>query len=410
MMHAIKVLTPSINLTAQIDLHWANIITRTAERAGRKIMIMLVWILQHIQIDADRTWDEISIAVATRTTIHRTGVHAGTTTHTFQRLPMFFIAQDAAASIVYQNDVHLTPRTRATEMRRVDGGGLTCSMTRQQALEHSHCLVVGYQLLDAHRDDVKFGHRGAHVRIPFVGANHDVARLCNAEIGTRHATLSGHEVVAQMIACSTCQEGRIAALRVVLPFWQNPFCRMRSMLSDDTFLTEALSHLLACDVDGWHDDMAGSQFHQLKDAFSQIRLHDIYAIAYQMIVEVTFLRQHGFAFHHLSHFVLAKDAPYDLIVFFRILCPMYDGTVACRILLKLLQIVSQMGDGMLLDVAGSLTKVFPFVQLIGQRITFAAYAPEGLVVAGYPLAVLNELLCCNGMFRAHSPDASISAT
>ena len=61
MVHAVELLSPFVNLCRQVDLDRTNIIARTAQRAGRAIMIVLVAILEHTEIDADRTRDEIGV-------------------------------------------------------------------------------------------------------------------------------------------------------------------------------------------------------------------------------------------------------------------------------------------------------------------------------------------------------------
>ena len=63
--------------------------------------------------------------------VNRTGVHAGTATDAVQRPDMVGVRENAASSVVYDNDMVFTSFARRTIMRRVGRDGLTCSRTCQ---------------------------------------------------------------------------------------------------------------------------------------------------------------------------------------------------------------------------------------------------------------------------------------
>ena len=81
-------------------------------------------------------------------------------------------------------------------MRCVGGRGLSRASTAEHALEDGQTIVVRDNLLQSDRGDVQFGTRGRHVRVTLVGADNDVARLGNAEVGTCHSGIGRQELIA----------------------------------------------------------------------------------------------------------------------------------------------------------------------------------------------------------------------
>ena len=126
--------------------------------------------------------------------------------------------------------------------------------------------------------------------------------------------------------------------------------------------------------------MTGCQLHHLQDTLAQVGLDDLNATALQVLVEMAFLREHALALHHLFHLVFLQDIQDDGIIFLSILCPVHMDAILHGILLKLFQIVGQMGDGMLLDLTGSLAQVFPLRKVLGHTVALLAHTIEGLVV------------------------------
>ncbi len=159
MAHQVEFLAPLVDLRRKIDLDGANVVARHTERTSRAVVVVGLLVLEHTEIDADRPWDEIGVGIASRPTIDGTGVHAGTATHALKGLPVLDVTEDAAASVIDEDDVHLSPWTCLAEVRRIDRGGLACSMTSEETLEDSHCLVVGNDLLQANGNDVQLGNR-----------------------------------------------------------------------------------------------------------------------------------------------------------------------------------------------------------------------------------------------------------
>ena len=133
----LQTLAPYINLRTRSYLGRTDIIARQAQGAGRNIVAVLLRILQHTQVHANRTRYKIGVTVTARTAINRTGVHAGTAAHTLQRLPVVLISKNVASAVIHQYHMHLGTRTSLAEMRGKGSGRLTGSAAAKQALEHS---------------------------------------------------------------------------------------------------------------------------------------------------------------------------------------------------------------------------------------------------------------------------------
>ena len=88
----VELLAPLVNLVAQVDLHRADALTAVAKRTGRDVARMLLDVAQHAEVDAHGAGNEVAVAVASRTTVDGTGVHARTTADALQHLPMLWIA------------------------------------------------------------------------------------------------------------------------------------------------------------------------------------------------------------------------------------------------------------------------------------------------------------------------------
>lgn len=256
MMHTVELLTPLVYLSGKIDFDGTNIIAGTTERAGRAITIVLVAVAEHTEIDTYGARNEIRIRVTSRAAIYRTCVHAGTATHALQRLPMIFIAQNFTAAIVYENDVHLGAGTGFAEVGGIYSGRLTCAVSCEKTLEYGHGLIVWDELFDSHRYDMQGRNGSAHIGISFIGAYHDLAGLCDSEVGACHAAIGRHEIVAEMIASATGQESRIGLGYKSLEIAMHAVGGLLTFLIDYSMATETLEHLLAGDMNSWHDDMA----------------------------------------------------------------------------------------------------------------------------------------------------------
>ena len=336
----VELLSPAIDLCREVDLGRTDIVAGATEGAGRHVIAIAARVAQHAQVDADRSRDEIGVAIACRTAIDGTGVHAGTTAHAFQRLPVFLIGQDTATPVVHQHDMHLATRTGATEMGGIDGGFLACSITGQEALEHTHRGIVGHEFLDTHGNDMQLRDRGRHISIALVGTHHHITRLGHTEISTRHAGIGLHELLAQVHAGYVGEERGVVLVGDGIAAHATSI-RGRYLFVVGDEATEGGTDILTMHMEGRHHDMTGCQLHHLQDTLAQVGLDDLNATALQVLVEMAFLREHALALHHLFHLVLLQDIQDDGIIFLSILCPVHMDAILHGILLKLFQIPSK---------------------------------------------------------------------
>ena len=125
------------------------------------------------------------------------------------------------------------------EMARIRCRWLTSSCTTEHALENGKTLVVGNDLFQPDGGNVQFRTTCAHVGIALVGTYHDIARLGNTEIGTRHTCIGSEELIAQR------QSGAVRQVRGVVV----------ALLVRDALFFKQLTHVVVVQMDGWHHDM-----------------------------------------------------------------------------------------------------------------------------------------------------------
>ncbi len=80
-------------------------------------------------------------------------------------------------------------------------------------------------------------------------------------------------------------------------------------------------------MDGGKYDVARLFLPELDYPFAQVRVDHLDAMRFKVCIEVAFLGQHGFAFHHLPDLLFPKDLVDDFIVLFCVLCPVNMGSV-----------------------------------------------------------------------------------
>ena len=241
---------------------------------------------------------------------------------------------------------------------------------------------------------MQLGHRGGHVGIALVGAYHAVAGGSHAEVASRHAGTSLHELVAQM---ETGAMGEIS--RVVVSF-----------LLRYSLLLEHPAHFLAFEVDGRHHDMARLLMQELDDALAEVGLHHIDAVLFQIGVHFALFGEHGLRLHHLRHTVALQNGKHCLVELRGILRPMHLHSAALQRVRELLQIIRQMGDGVLLYLRGMFAQVFPLRQLLCHLVALLSHRPEGGVVPTGLLCIRHKAGGSLGMYCAHNPAANIWTT
>ena len=133
-------------------------------------------------------------------------------------------------------------------------------------------------------------------------------------------------------------------------------------------------------MNSWHYNMARFRVHELYDTLAEVCFHHFYPIALEIRIQFTFLCEHRLALHHFAHTMAFDNVKHYAVELFSILGPVNDSAVAFGIGGKQVEIMVEMGDGMLFYVAGHLSQLFPFVEMHGYIIPFPSYRPESGVV------------------------------
>ena len=151
--------------------------------------------------------------------------------------------------------------------------------------------------------------RGAEVRVSFVGADHEPARLGDGEVHAGQPGLRRQELLAQVPARRLGELGRVG----------QPGRRAQ-------LVVEEIADLLLLLVDGGHHDVAGRLLGELDDALSQVRIDHLDAAFDQIWIEVALFGEHRLALHQPRHAAVAQDAVHDAVVLVRVASPVHLGT------------------------------------------------------------------------------------
>ena len=141
----------------------------------------------HSQIDTDRSGNKVSVRISSTPTIHRTRIHAGTTSDTVQSLDMVGMGQQGTPSIIYNNNMIFTSFTGIPVLRGISSDRLSRCRTCQQTGKHSQSLHVRYNLFHAESSNIQCRARCTHIGISFIGTNHNISGRRHSKVGSRHS-------------------------------------------------------------------------------------------------------------------------------------------------------------------------------------------------------------------------------
>lgn len=203
----------------------------------------------------------------------------------------------------------------------------------------------------------------AEVGVALVGAHHHGAGLGDGEIRTRHAGIGAQEAGPRGAALALGQVVHVAVVWVGAQ-------RAR----------EDLGHVGAQLVHRRHHDVAGRLVVELLDAFTEVGLDDLDASLLEEGPHLAFVGEHRLALDQRLGAACGHDVVHDLVVLGGVACPVHGGTVGLRLALELLQVVGQVGEGVLLDLRGQRAQLLPFGNRRGGAVAFGAQVPQAAVV------------------------------
>src|SRR5664280_661730 len=140
--------------------------------------------------------------------------------------------------------------------------------------------------------------RGYHAPIAFIGYQAKCPSIHHTEIDSGYADISRQEYLSKYTAGSCNHFRYVFGIRCA------------------KFLVKELPHLGPGQVDGRGDDMAGAFSAQLDDIFAQVCFDDLQSGWLERMVEINFLRNHGFRLGYQPGIVLPGDLKEDADGFF----------------------------------------------------------------------------------------------
>ena len=291
---------------------------------------------------------------------------------------MLWVGNPLRTPVVNKHNVHRLCRGAClAEVTGECSRWLACSRTAQHTLEHGKTVVIRDYLLKAYCRNVQFGARCAHVSVAFVGANHDVASLGNAEVGTCHTGICCKELVAQAKSRHISEVCWVVVTRFGVEF-----------------LLKQFSHVVVVEVDSRHHDMARLLSLQLNDALAEVGLHHLNAVLLKVWVHLALFCEHRLRLHYFLHAVLTQNTIDNLVELTCVLCPMNDTSVFLRIGCELVKILVQVGYSVTLYLRSFLAQLFPFIESQCHFVSLCAHRPECCVVPRCIFLILQKLLCC----------------
>ncbi len=204
-------------------------------------------------------------------------------------------------------------------------------------------LALRDDFLKTHAGNVHIGQVRAHVGVAFVGTHHKFAGFGDGKVDAREGGFARHEFFAQVL--SSCL-GQV--LRIFVAFLGTQV------------LVEGFAHIFLFEVNGGQHDMARFFFAQLHDALAQVGIDHLNPMFKQVLIQVAFLGEHGFAFDHGLHPIFFQDTQHDLVVFQGIHRPMYLDAVLFSFFFKSHQVIVHIGEHVVFDLGSGFAQVFPF--------------------------------------------------
>ncbi len=310
------------------------------------------------------------------------GVHAGATADAVERAAEFGAAQNVAAAVINDDDVHFPIGHGAVEMGRVGGNGLPGGRAPEQAQEDAQVGCSGNEFFDPHAGDMELGKGDSQVAVPFVGTDNEPASLCDGKIDAGDPSLGLHELLAQFEA--GCFD-EVWGINV-------------AVFGPQVFVEER-ADFFSLDMDGGHDDVAGWFVAQLDDPFSQIGIDDLEAVSFEEGVQVAFFGEHRLAFDYLLDAVLLQNAEDDFIMLGCVLRPVDRHAEGLCVGFELFEVVGEPGHGVQFDLRGPFAEGLPFGEGVDRFIALRANEPDGLIVPMGAAGIGNELTGFGGVIE-----------
>src|SRR5882672_791909 len=119
---------------------------------------------------------------------------------------------------------------------------------------------------------------------------------------------------------------------------------------------------------------------KLLNAFAKIGLDHLDPDGSHVMPETALLGQHRLAFDQRCRAVVTQDAVYDLVMLGRVACPMHMDPVRSRVGLKLVEVLVEMGERVLLDCRSEGAKLLPFGNAVHLSVALLSQIPEPLVM------------------------------
>ena len=312
--------------------------------------------------------------------VNGTDVEAGAAADAVEGFPEGRVAEEAAASVVHNDQVELLGAVLVGGAARagyhayvgcepLSGGG-----AGQDPEEYGEVLERGDDFFHSGDADVDTRGGGAQAAVAFVGDDDEGAGFGDEEVGAADAQIGVQEVLAQGYPGDAGQLGDVVGV------------------GDAEVFGEEAGDLSAGFMEGRGDQVGGRFLGQLDDVFAEVGFEDGDALGFQDLVQPQFLGDHGFAFGDGAHIPGAGNFGDDGVGLTSVGGEVDLAAGGGYFPLQHSQVVVEVGDGVFFDAAGLLAPAFPDGGG-GFGDGFAAGAVETIAGAAQGLAELGVLHC-----------------
>ena len=215
--------------------------------------------------------------------------------------------------------VEFAAAARAGNHVEIGRNVLTDGRTRQQAVQRRNVRQLGHDFFNAGNRDMHGRHGGAQAAVALVFDQAQRSRFGDGEIDAAQADICRAVYVAQGLAGEAGQSVYVVGQRCA------------------EVLVEQFADLFFGFMNRGHHDVGGFFTRHLNDEFAQIAFYRFHAVVGQIMVQLDFLADHGFAFDHQFAVVRADDAVNDFAGFGRRFRPVYFHAQTGQVFFQLLQ-------------------------------------------------------------------------
>ena len=213
------------------------------------------------------------------------------------------------------------------------------------------------------------------IRIAFVGADDDATGFRDGEVDASQSRIGLTEPFSQVMSSRLSQ-----------------IVRIRSAFFCSKVFMKTFADFFFANVNRGQNNMAGSLFAKLHDAFAKVSVNNVNAVFFQKRIEMTLFGQHRLAFDQSLHLMAFQNAEHNFVVLMSIRRPVDDDSILRGVGFELLKILGHPRLSMSLNGRRGFAEQLPLRNAGRHAVAFFTHEPQRLIVPLRTFAVVDESL------------------